>query len=66
MWVAEKNDYDYPSNTCAAGKVCGHYTQVVWRNSVNLGCGRVQCANGWAYVICSYDPPGNVNGGSPY
>ncbi|KAI4976416.1 hypothetical protein ZWY2020_050023 [Hordeum vulgare] len=26
-WVSEKKDYDYGSNTCAAGKVCGHYTQ---------------------------------------
>ncbi|KAE8681937.1 hypothetical protein F3Y22_tig00111280pilonHSYRG00063 [Hibiscus syriacus] len=23
---------------CASGKVCGHYTQVVWRDSVRLGC----------------------------
>ncbi|KAJ0010608.1 hypothetical protein Pint_34070 [Pistacia integerrima] len=26
MWVGEKADYDYNSNTCAAGKVCGRYT----------------------------------------
>ena len=67
MWVAEKADYDYNSNTCASGKVCGHYTQVVWRNSVRLGCGRVQCNNnkGW-FVICSYDPRGNYNGQRPY
>nr|GEY75473.1 pathogenesis-related protein 1-like [Tanacetum cinerariifolium] len=29
LWVREKADYDYSSNTCAPGKVCGHYTQVV-------------------------------------
>ncbi|KAG0468750.1 hypothetical protein HPP92_018078 [Vanilla planifolia] len=28
-WVDEGKDYDYASNSCAAGKVCGHYTQVV-------------------------------------
>ena len=27
-WYNEKSDYDYGSNTCAPGKVCGHYTQV--------------------------------------
>ncbi|CAN7119916.1 unnamed protein product [Brassica rapa subsp. narinosa] len=33
LWV-EKKDYFYNSNTCRSGKACGHYTQVVWRNSV--------------------------------
>ncbi|GJY40644.1 pathogenesis-related protein 1 [Tanacetum coccineum] len=40
LWVGEKADYDYNSNTCAPGKTCGHYTQVVWRQSVRLGCAR--------------------------
>ncbi len=44
-WVAEKADYVYSSNTCKAGKVCGHYTQVsgtqayvvdVCRNAVSV------------------------------
>ena len=67
LWVAEKADYDYNSNTCASGKVCGHYTQVVWSNSVRLGCARVQCNDnkGW-FVICNYDPPGNYIGQRPY
>ncbi|GMY38820.1 pathogenesis-related protein 1-like [Fagus crenata] len=32
LWVAEKPSYNYNSNSCVGG-VCGHYTQVVWRNS---------------------------------
>eukprot|EP01018_Ginkgo_biloba_P006479 Gb_20957 [translate_table: standard] len=36
FWVGEKQDYDYASNTCAQGRVCGHYTQVVWKNSVKV------------------------------
>lgn len=27
-WDDEKWDYDYETNTCKEGKVCGHYTQV--------------------------------------
>ena len=27
-WDKERNDYDYSTNTCKAGAVCGHYTQV--------------------------------------
>ncbi|KAD4385187.1 hypothetical protein R6Q59_010665 [Mikania micrantha] len=67
LWVREKTFYDHASNTCTQGKECRHYTQVVWRNSVQLGCGRVQCANdGSWFVICSYNPPGNYVGQSPY
>ncbi|GAY31911.1 hypothetical protein CUMW_280820, partial [Citrus unshiu] len=44
-----------------------HYTQVVWHNSVRLGCARVKCNNNrGTFVICSYDPPGNVAGKRPY
>ncbi|OVA06899.1 Allergen V5/Tpx-1-related [Macleaya cordata] len=59
LWVAEKPFYDYASNSCQGG-VCGHHTQVVWRNSVRLGCARVTCTTGGTFVICSYDPPGNL------
>ncbi|XVE67402.1 hypothetical protein DITRI_Ditri08aG0157500 [Diplodiscus trichospermus] len=66
MWVNEKADYNYDSNTCAPGKVCGHYTQVVWRKSVRLGCAKVRCNNGGTFIGCNYDPPGNYNGEKPY
>ncbi|GLT72515.1 hypothetical protein SLA2020_444420 [Shorea laevis] len=66
LWVDEKADYNYNSNSCAAGKVCGHYTQVVWRNSVRLGCAKVRCNNGGTFIGCNYDPPGNFNGQRPY
>jgi len=66
LWVNEKADYNYNSNSCAPGKVCGHYTQVVWRDSTRLGCARVQCNNKWFFVICNYDPPGNIIGRRPY
>uniref|UniRef100_A0A1J3IEP3 Pathogenesis-related protein 1 n=2 Tax=Noccaea caerulescens TaxID=107243 RepID=A0A1J3IEP3_NOCCA len=64
LWVDEKANYDYPSNTCNG--VCGHYTQVVWRNSVKLGCGKVRCDNGGTIIVCNYDPPGNYVNEKPY
>ncbi|KDP35900.1 hypothetical protein JCGZ_09872 [Jatropha curcas] len=66
LWVDEKAFYNYNSNTCAAGKVCGHYTQVVWRNSVRIGCAKVKCNNGGTFITCNYDPPGNYVGQRPY
>ena len=73
-WAAEAADYDLASNTCAAGKVCGHYTQLVWRDTRRVGCATVSCTTGspfagggaWWYVACDYDPPGNFVGQRPY
>ncbi|GAB4853392.1 hypothetical protein Ancab_017570 [Ancistrocladus abbreviatus] len=65
LWVDEKRNYDYGSNSCVGGE-CLHYTQVVWRNSVHLGCARVDCQNGGAFITCNYDPPGNYIGERPY
>ncbi|KAG5407601.1 hypothetical protein IGI04_013720 [Brassica rapa subsp. trilocularis] len=56
MWVSEQADYDYGSNTCASGKQCGHYTQIVWKNSARLGCAKVSCDNGQTFITCNYDP----------
>ncbi|KAG9454578.1 hypothetical protein H6P81_007482 [Aristolochia fimbriata] len=65
-WVGEKQYYDYNTNTCAPGQVCGHYTQVVWRSSVQLGCARVKCNSGAIFITCNYYPRGNYIGQSPY
>lgn len=46
-------------------KVCGHYTQVVWKNSRYVGCGKAMAANGTLYYVCNYYPAGNT-GGRPY
>jgi len=32
-WFDEKSDYHYDSLACAAGKACGHYTQVGLSNA---------------------------------
>jgi pathogenesis-related protein 1 len=58
----------------AAGKGCGHYTQVVWRTTTQVGCG-FATANGKTssglsgktfYLVCRYSPPGNWRGENPY
>jgi pathogenesis-related protein 1 len=65
LWAAEKANYNYDNNTCNG--VCGHYTQIVWRTSVKLGCAKGTCA-GFTYpnsIVCNYGPGGN-SGGKPY
>eukprot|EP01101_Sappina_pedata_P002171 TRINITY_DN1242_c0_g1_i1.p1 TRINITY_DN1242_c0_g1~~TRINITY_DN1242_c0_g1_i1.p1 ORF type:complete len:326 (+),score=61.74 TRINITY_DN1242_c0_g1_i1:17-994(+) len=66
-WNSEKTDYTYDTNSCAPGKVCGHYTQVVWNNSIKIGCVRINGCSPWAVsVACEYSPPGNYIGQYPY
>jgi pathogenesis-related protein 1 len=66
-WVKEKTDYDYSSNSCAPGKMCGHYTQVVWKNTQQVGCGMAVCDSPKNQVwVCQYSPPGNYIGQKPY
>jgi hypothetical protein len=63
-WGSEVADYDFATNTCAAGKVCGHFTQLVWARSTQLGCGKA-AGGGNDYYVCNYNPPGNVTGETP-
>ena len=62
-WASESHDYDYGSNTCRA--VCGHYTQVIWSNTREVGCAIARDASREVWV-CNYNPPGNWIGERPY
>ncbi|XP_074288282.1 pathogenesis-related protein PR-1 type-like [Silene latifolia] len=66
LWVGEKPDYDYELNTCTEGKMCGHYTQVIWKNTKSIGCASARCQNGGTFITCNYYPPGNYIGQRPF
>jgi pathogenesis-related protein 1 len=65
-WAAEREFYNYGKNTCRQGKVCGHYTQVVWRDTTEVGCARSFCSNQGQIWVCHYRPFGNLIGQKPY
>ena len=75
-WASEVQDYDYATNTCASGKQCGHYTQLVWRDTLRTGCAHRVCTVNWPFAspsggswdfwVCDYEPPGNWVGQKPY
>jgi hypothetical protein len=56
---------DACSSTCSA---CGHYTQLVWRDTTLVGCGVADCqGTGQRELwVCNYDPPGNFIGENAY
>ena len=75
QWASEAADYDYATNSCASGAVCGHYTQLVWRSTTSVGCATKVCTSNspfgasfpeWQLWVCDYSPPGNYNGRKPY
>ena len=65
-WASEQANYNYANNTCTG--VCGHYTQIVWRTSIKVGCARGNCPNLQypSTIVCNYGPGGNLNGARPY
>lgn len=69
FWTEEKTDFNYDKNSCAAGKQCGHYTQIVWAETTQVGCGVSVCQSEATHKeiwVCRYDPRGNYIGEKPY
>ena len=59
MWYDEITHYRFPNG--GFSMKTGHFTQVVWRGTSQVGCGHSQC-NGMDIWVCEYDPPGNWEG----
>lgn len=76
-WAAELACWDYGPVSLAAENCdmactadlnasgCGHYTQIVWRDTQEVGCGYATCDDAEIWV-CNYYPPGNYLGQEPY
>jgi cysteine-rich secretory family protein len=62
-WGDERDEYDFEKQGFSTAT--GHFTQMVWKATTDVGCARKFCAvdgreyEGW-YLICHYWPAGNV------
>ena len=69
-WYSEVKDYNYASPGFSSNT--GHFTQLVWKGSTQLGCGAAQGTatiegtkyNAF-YVVCQYAAAGNMQGQFP-
>lgn len=75
-WAAEEKDYRFSAKrpfgdnwSSGQGRQVGHFTQLVWRATRRMGCGRATGAwtmvsTGWHgqcnVVVCRYQPAGNI------
>ncbi|NXJ91849.1 CRIS2 protein, partial [Corythaixoides concolor] len=60
-WYNEVKDFQYGTGAKTPGAVIGHYTQLIWYNSYQVGCAVAYCPrNQFNYFyVCQYCPPGN-------
>lgn len=69
MFIDERKDYRHKTfpNVSRTGnwKDVGHYTQIVWRDTREVGCA-VVTGKGNDVLVCRYWPAGNVLGSKAY
>jgi pathogenesis-related protein 1 len=65
-WYSEIKFYNYKTMECKSGEMCGHYTQVVWKDSKEVGCAAYKCDDKSQIWVCQYKPAGNIVGHRPY
>lgn len=67
-WASEEQYFNHKNTTYIRGKSSksGHYSQVIWAKSTELGAGVANCKNGGQIWVCVYNPPGNVVGEKAY
>ena len=56
-WYSEISLYKFDQPGYSSG--IGHFSQIVWKNSKELGCGISCGSDNYCYVVCNYNPPGN-------
>jgi pathogenesis-related protein 1 len=73
-WASEEACYTYGrfltadgcTSACDRSGGCGHYTQIIWRETRQVGCTVESCGGREEVWVCSYAPVGNIVGQLPY
>ena len=60
-WYDEIKDYDFAKGRSKNGGVVGHFTQLIWKGSTQLGMGVARNSQNKVFVVGNYHPGGNYN-----
>ncbi len=58
QWYSEVQKYNFSSPGFRSGT--GHFSQVVWRDSTDMGIGKAESKDGKIFVVANYKPAGNM------
>jgi cysteine-rich secretory family protein len=65
LWVNEKANWH--GGLFVAGAGTGHYTQMVWRDTKEVGCATASGGgHPFSILVCRYSPQGNIIGQKPF
>jgi pathogenesis-related protein 1 len=63
LWAGERIYYHREKITARGAEKYGHYTQVIWPGTTEVGCAFARCSNSYYYFcVCKYNPAGNYIG----
>ncbi|KAK9735697.1 hypothetical protein RND81_04G220700 [Saponaria officinalis] len=67
-WAGEFSYYNHARKSCEgqSNTSCDEYTQMIWRDTVYVGCGDATCFTYTPFFVCLYYPRGNIPGQNPY
>jgi len=65
-WYSEIEHYTYGVLNSSNWSKTGHYTQMVWKSTTQVGIAVAKCSDGAIIIVANYNPGGNYMGESPY
>lgn len=65
-WVKQQKYYHGEEITEKNKFIYGQYTQVIWTQTVSIGCAMAQTQGGMYIVVCFYNPKGNIINQKPF
>ena len=63
-WLQERGKFTpgtFPNVCSGDWSQCGHYTQMIWPTTTDVGCGMAS-GSGFKWLVCRYSPGGNKDG----
>ncbi len=58
-WASEEKYYHGEKITSENYHLFGHYTQIIWNSTTEIGCAKAVAKSGRIYWVCEYSPAGN-------